>query len=701
MSPIDDLFGAEVMELPPEFQVPPASPSAPDPDTVQGQLKEMAVEARNWFQENIEPDMAEATDYYYGRPFGKGREKDGQSKIVSTDLRDVTMSQIPDLLRIFFGPEQVVRFNPRGEEDVPMAEQMTEGVQYAVEHHDGAFLEFHAWMKDALVRRIGWMTWWWENDEYEQETLVLDPAQAQALLQGAQMNGQPVQILDVQEAPDTFGLYQVTVEYQTQTGNPAFAAVPPEEVWFTPSAKSLDDVNILVWSRERTVGEVEELGYDREELEPFIGERDHYNTGDMKYARRVGSGPGREAGVDHLRSTEGPVSTRPIVFSEVFMKVDAEDGGSEIRRFECVGNDFHILNGEGELVEEIPFAYLTPEPEPHTIIGLSNWDLHKDIQLVKSQLQREMLNSLARSVDERMEVVANEVSIADLLNPMASKYIRVRRPGMLREITHTFVGQQVLPVLAYYDQVKEDRGVPRAAAGLDPDALQSSTRAGVVATIQGAKAKVEMIARIFAETGYKRLFKGMARLMRQRGAPTLMRVSGKQLMVDPTSWNLDLDLTVEVALGVTDKDTQLQAIQAIIQGQAQLKEAGAPFVGNQHVRHAFAKAVELAGYKDVSNFVAPWGQEQEQQYQQMLQEQQQNQQSPEEMLFMVEQAKMALEQEKLALDREKMLLEDERKRDEMELKAAVEQLKLQVDEMKAKMDLKAKVSAAKEATRGS
>jgi len=691
---IEDVFGAEIIDLP-EYGPTGVADPAPDPETLQGQLKSLAEEARSWFRENIEPDMAEATDYYYGRPFGD--EKDGASQAVSTDLRDVTMAQLPDLLRIFLGPEKVAKYNPRGEEDVPLAEQMTDAIHYTIEHHDGAFLEFHSWMKDALVRRIGWVTWWWENDEYEKRTLVLDPATAQALLQQAEMNGVSVQILDVQEAPDTFGLYEITVEYQTQTGNPSFACIPPEEVWFTPGARSVEDVNILVWSRERTVGEVLEMGYELDEIEDFIGEKREYSDGEMKSARHVGSGKSREAHTEYRhRSTDGPMSTRPIVFSEVFMRTDRG-----LRRFECAGNDFHILNGEGEEVSDIPFAYLTPEPEPHTIVGLSNWDLQKDVQRIKSQLIREMLNSLARSVDERMEVVANEVSIADLLNPMASKYIRVRRPGMLRELTHTFVGQQVLPVLAYYDQMKEDRGVPRAAAGLDPDALQSSTRAGVVATIQGAKAKVEMIARIFAETGYKRLFKGLAQLMKERGGPTMMRISNGPSMVDPTQWNLDFDLTVEVALGVTDRDTQLQAIQAIIQGQMALRENGHPAVGNQHIRHAFSKAIELAGYKDVSNFIAPWGPEEETQHQQMLQEAQKNQQSPEEMLFIIEQAKMTLEQAKIDLDRDRMMLEDERKRDEMELKAAIDQMKLQVEEMKAQLDLKAKVNAAKEATRGS
>ena len=206
-----------------------------------------------------------------------------------------------------------------------------------------------------------------------------------------------------------------------------------------------------------------------------------------------------------------------------------------------------------------------------------------------------------------------------------------------------------------------------------------------------------MIARIFAETGYKRLFKGLARLMKEKGGPTMIRVNNQPTAVDPTQWNLDFDLSVEVALGVTDKETQLAAVQAIIQGQMEMMQSGMPFVGHQQVRHAFAKAVELAGYKDVGNFLAPWGPEQEQQHQQMLQEQQKNTQTPEEMLFMIEQAKQMHETAKLDLEREKMALEDERKRDEMELKAAVEQMKLQLEEM----SLKQAAREAREATRGS
>ena len=65
-----------------------------DNEDVQSLVTQSLVEAVKHFEENIEPDMAEATDYYFGRPFGD--EKAGRSQVVSTDLRDATLDQIPE-----------------------------------------------------------------------------------------------------------------------------------------------------------------------------------------------------------------------------------------------------------------------------------------------------------------------------------------------------------------------------------------------------------------------------------------------------------------------------------------------------------------------------------------------------------------------------------------------------------------------------
>ena len=71
-----------------------------------------------------------------------------------------------------------------------------------------------------------------------------------------------------------------------------------------------------------------------------------------------------------------------------------------------------------------------------------------------------------------------------------------------------FVGKDCFPMLSYLDEVKENRtGISKASMGLDPDALQSATASAVQATVQGGQQHIELIARIFAETGMKLVVK--------------------------------------------------------------------------------------------------------------------------------------------------------------------------------------------------
>ena len=69
-------------------------------------------------------------------------------------------------------------------------------------------------------------------------------------------------------------------------------------------------------------------------------------------------------------------------------------------------------------------------------------------------------------------------------------------------------------MMDYLDQIKEDRtGMSKASMGLNPDALQSSTKAAVSATVSASQAQIELLCRVFAENGMKPLFKKILKLL--------------------------------------------------------------------------------------------------------------------------------------------------------------------------------------------
>ena len=62
--------------------------------------------------------------------------------------------------------------------------------------------------------------------------------------------------------------------------------------------------------------------------------------------------------------------------------------------------------------------------------------------------------------------------------------IRMRQAGAVQPFSVPFAAGQTLPAMQYLDQMIEGKtGVTRASMGLDPDALQSTTKAAVTATV--------------------------------------------------------------------------------------------------------------------------------------------------------------------------------------------------------------------------
>src|SRR4030095_12216309 len=103
-----------------------------------------------------------------------------------------------------------------------------------------------------------------------------------------------------------------------------------------------------------------------------------------------------------------------------------------------------------EPVPEVPFFCITPIPMPHKLIGLSLADLTKDLQLVKSTLLRQMLDTGYLSNWPRGEVgddVVNENTLEDLLNLRPGSVIRTRRIGGIGPITVPYTADKTFPLV--------------------------------------------------------------------------------------------------------------------------------------------------------------------------------------------------------------------------------------------------------------
>jgi len=303
----------------------------------------------------------------------------------------------------------------------------------------------------------------------------------------------------------------------------------------------------------------------------------------------------------------------------------------------------------------------------------------------------------------------------DVLNTEVGGIIRQRSAGQVQPISMPFVGKEAFPVLTYMDEIKQSRtGISKAAAGLDADALQSSTASAVNATVNAAAQHIEMIARIFAETGMKSLFKGILRLVcKNQDRERIIRLRNEFVPIDPRWWDATMDVSVSVALGRGSDNERMMMLRQL--GEMQ-KEAIAqmgpnnPLTDMRKLYNTLAEMTKLAGFKDTQKF---WSDPAE------FTPPPAPPQKPDvnEQLIAVQiqqiQADIQKKAAELSLEREKMMMEDDRKRDEAEMdlyvKAAEFKAKygtqLQVEEIKkstaiARETMKAQAEMVKEAVRG-
>ncbi len=631
----------------------------------------------DYIDEEISPERAKATKYYRGDLFGN--EIDGASQFVSTDVRDVVLGLMPNLMRIFAGAERLVEFTPTGPEDVEAAAQATDTVQYVFERQNKGFSILYSLFKDALVRKTGIVKWWAEEQvdvsEYQYDglteeqfaVLAQDPDIEIVKMeidqeQDVDEEHQTVDPMMLQGAPQP-AFYDVSVKRTKKSMKYRVESVPPEEFLISRTARDEDSASIVAHRQILTVSDLVLMGYEKDLcLEHTSADDDGLQYNEERYAR--------DPRTTFETVTRNDPASRKVLYIQSWIRYDRDgDGIAELLKVCTMGNAYTIVSVEP--ADEIPFAIFTPDPEPHMAIGLSEADKVMDIQRAKSQIVRDMFDSLAQAIRPRIGVVEGQANMDDVLNNEMGAPIRMRQPGMVQPFAQPFVGQSAFPVLQYLDDTKESRtGVSKASMGLNADALQSSTSAAVSATITGAQGRVELVARVFAETGLKRLFKGILKmLITHQDAPMIIRLRNKFVSVDPRTWNTDMDVDVNVALSATSTNEKLAVLTQVSNDQKEvLMTLGVqnPLVNLAQFRNTKAKMLEMAGFKDPGQFYL----DVDPNYQPPQPEQKP---TPEEMLAQVQaqaiQADIAKKSAELELKREEMIRNDDRERDKIEADA--------------------------------
>ena len=583
-----------------------------DMEHLAGVIKSEMDDAKDFIHQ-VGAERAESTEYYLGNePAGNSSM---QSEYVSTDVRDSVLFMLPSIMRTFFGTKKIVEFVPHGPEDIAIAEQQTNYVNYIIQEKNPGFQVLYSAFKDALVRKTGFVKVFWDDsisattheftglDPQSYQALTLDPnveivketVTMETITQIDPVTGEQF----TQEIPAT---YDLTIRRIKSKDQVCIESVPPEEVLISRNARDLETASYVAHRMIKSVSDLVAMGYDEEEIEQHATQTSSAIDPES-YEEVVARNP-----FDNMvypdRNDSG---AKDVLYVEHYLFYDFDDYGIDERIRVCtVGDGVHVLNVEQW--DDLPIAMFCPDPEPHTAIGSCPADYLKPIQAAKSQIMRDTLDSLGHSIFPRMAVVEGQVNIDDVLNTDIGQPIRVRAPGMVQPFTVPFAGKEAFPVLGYLDDAKENRtGVSKASAGLNADALQSSTSAAVSATMSGAQGRIELICRHFAEGGLKQIFRVTNNLIiKHQNAQDVFRLEGKFIPVDPRYWDSDKDMIVNVAISKSS-DEEKYAILSQLAGKQELimqtMGPNNPLVSLQQYSNTLTRMIEIAGFKDAQSFI--------------------------------------------------------------------------------------------------
>ena len=584
-----------------------------DDAELQSIITQELTDAVSYVDSDLSPTRARGTEYYRGDLFGN--EVEGNSKVVAMEVRDTVSAMLPSLMRVFFSSENVVEFIPNGPEDLKMAQQATDYCNHIFKNDNSGFLTAYAIFKDSLVRKCGIAKFYWTDeekvhiDEYtglDEQTLEMVMQETDAQVKVVSSYPDPnIDELQISTLDPVTGqpmpapmIHDVQVKRITKDGRITVMAVPPEELLLDRRARSFDDATIIAHRQMATVADLLAMGYDQDEIDENISSSD-LDSNDEYLARQP------------LSTTFGDTVANPmmqrVLYIEAYSRVDYDgDGLPELRKVCCMGSGYKVVRNLP--ASYIPFADFPCDPEPHTspLEAMSIFDITHDLQEIKSEILRNTLDSLAQSIHPRTAIVEGQVNVEDILNNETGAIIRMRAPGMVQPLTTPFVGQAAFPMMEYMDQIREDRtGMSKAAMGLNADALQSSTKAAVNATINASQSRLELTARILAE-GMKKLFKGILFLVvTHQDKARMVRMRNEFVMIDPKHWETSMDVSINIGLGNGDTNEKLQALMMIMSKQEQiLQQLGPtnPLVTPQQFSNTLRKIVELSGFKDSTSY---------------------------------------------------------------------------------------------------
>lgn len=544
----------------------------------------------SWASSTIREEQERNLSYYLGLPMGN--EVPGRSQVRSWDVFEIVESALPSFLEPLFGGDNIAEFQPRGPEDEAFASQATDYINYLVNERCDGFMVFYTWLKDALLSKVGVVRPEWVKEDPERlEYQGLTEEQATMLVndQSVQVVEQAANMIDV--GGQMMPVYDLTI-LKARPGRLNLRNIKPTEFIISKDARTPDDAYVIGEVVTYTRSELKEQGYKRW---ADVTDYDFHGIADIA---RVDD----DEEFSILRDDAASPELEEVRLFMGFVKCDCNgDGVAEWRSVLVGGGPDDVLIDEE--AEGQDYAVITPIPLPHKVIGMAYADPASEIQDLKTALTRQYLDSLYLANRPRtyvnMQAATGSPMIEDMLSDRIGGLIRGNGPANVAfaPVQTSLVANESLRGIQFADTMRETRlGITKYNQGLDADSL-NKTATGVSKIMQASEQRLKTTLRIMANTGFKRFFKIVLRLVTQhQNVQDVVRLRNEWVPFDPSSWSDQMDCKIQIGSTNGERMEEIQMLQLF--GQYMQVAAPMGVVGPAQVYEygkRLARAAKLLG----------------------------------------------------------------------------------------------------------
>lgn len=537
-----------------------------------------------------------------------GNEIEGRSQVKDRSVFETVEWIMPQLIEMFLAGDSVVKFEPQNANDIEGSEQATDYVNYVMTRRNNGFLIFHDWFKDALLEKNSTVKVYWDEDHIprKEEYRGIDEDQLAALLEPDNVELIELEDIGVMALEDGKGglreakIFNAKIAVTTLDGKVTIEVIPSDKFLVRAGTVDLSQAEYCAEIFTATKTDLLASGFDPEVVEqvsftdndPYVGNQTRLARG---YFDQTSHSPMANFSNAHQ-------SMRKALVTEAYIRMDYDgDGITELRQIFHTDNTI-LSNRE---VDEIPYIDLCSIRLPHKYIGMSIGDVVRDLQEMKTMIMRGIMDHMYATINGRYEAVEGAVNMADLFDPVPGGAVRVTAPGMVKRLDTPDLDPQTFSLLQYIDQIREDRaGVNRVQQGVDKHALGSNVASGAMDTaMRAAQQRIQMLGRLFAETGVKELFYRIYSLVRKhQNQDDIVRLRDTFVPVQPYDWMDRKDMIVTVGTGNTSPQQRLAELSLIRDTMMMAGQSGANVVLPKNIYNFSVELAKSMGRQDAAKF---------------------------------------------------------------------------------------------------